>query len=66
MRASDFLRMKHFDYLRKEYPDFPEADLGEIYRRTTNLIWRESWDRDQLALRSYYRNGNPTLVPWPS
>jgi len=54
--------MEHLGSLRREYPDYSEADLNEIYQRFTSLIWRERWDDDELALRSYYRNGKPDLA----
>jgi hypothetical protein len=55
MKPSKFFRLIYLECLRAKYPDVPEHDVLEVYRRTTHLIWSSTWDDDELAVRSYYR-----------
>jgi hypothetical protein len=57
MKPSKFFRSTYLTSLRAKYPGVPEADVLEVYRRTTHLIWSATWDDDELAVRSYCRSG---------
>jgi hypothetical protein len=56
MMTSEDFRLRQLADLRATYPSLPEADILEVYRRVTHIRWFPTWDDDELALRSYYRN----------